>query len=227
MFFKDVLYVHYAFIQLKYSKNSNIVKLAHNNPNWLADVTLCLGVASPPLSIKGATQHHYDIQKPLLASHQKPLTNSLPNNWPPRRFRQTPSISHFSRLQGLFDTTMAAAMQTVLVSEGDAVQLCSCGNNNSCKDIHQVCSAYLGLKHAQMAIENPGSCEHCARFTMKSLRRRLARQASLSGHDPLMSSSPVPAATPQVSIPVELPTTAALSRFKVLYYSSHTQSYRL
>ncbi len=26
MFFKDVLYVHYAFIQLKYSKNSNIVK---------------------------------------------------------------------------------------------------------------------------------------------------------------------------------------------------------
>ncbi len=46
---------------------------------------------------------------------------------------------------------------------------------------------------------------------MKSLRRRLARQASLSGHDPLMSPSPVPAATPQVSIPVELPTTAALS----------------
>ncbi len=45
-----------------------------------------------------------------------------------------------------------------------------------------------------MAIENPGSCEHCARFTMKSLRRRLARQASLSGHNPLMSPSPVPAA---------------------------------
>ncbi len=45
-----------------------------------------------------------------------------------------------------------------------------------------------------MAIENPGSCEHCARFTMKSLRRRLARQASLSGHNSLMSPSPVPAA---------------------------------
>ncbi len=67
------------------------------------------------------------------------------------------------------------------------------------------------VKHAQMAIENPGSCEHCARFTMKSLRCRLARQASLSGHDPLMSPSPVPAATPQVSFHVELPTTAALS----------------
>ncbi len=62
-----------------------------------------------------------------------------------------------------------------------------------------------------MATENPGSCEHCTRFTMKSLRRRLARQVSLSGHDPLMSPSPVPAATPQVSIPVELPTKAALS----------------
>ncbi len=106
---------------------------------------------------------------------------------------------------------MAAAMQSVPASEGDAVRLCSCGNKISGKDTHQVCSACLGLKHAQMAIENPGSCEHCARFTMKSLRRRLARQASLSGHDPLMSSSPVPAATPQVSIPVELPTTAALS----------------
>ncbi len=106
---------------------------------------------------------------------------------------------------------MAAAMQTVPASEGDAVRLCSCGNKISGKDTHQVCSACLGLKHAQMAIENPGSCEHCARFTMKSLRRRLARQASLSGHDPLMSPSPVPAATPQVSIPVELPTTAALS----------------
>ncbi len=46
---------------------------------------------------------------------------------------------------------------------------------------------------------------------MKSLRRRLACQASLSGHDPLMSPSPVPVVTPQVSIPVELPTTAALS----------------
>ncbi len=106
---------------------------------------------------------------------------------------------------------MAAAMQTVPASEGDAVRLCSCVNKISCKDTHQVCSACLGLKHAQMAIENPGSCEHCARFTMKSLRCRLACQASLSGQDPLMSPSPVPAATPQVSIHVELPTTAALS----------------
>ncbi|KAK7139774.1 hypothetical protein R3I94_012421 [Phoxinus phoxinus] len=106
---------------------------------------------------------------------------------------------------------MAAAMQTTPAGEGDSVRLCSCGNKISCKDTHQVCSACLGLKHAQLAIENPGTCEHCARFTTKSLRRRLARQASLSGQDPLMTPSPSPAATPQVSIPVELPTMAALS----------------
>ncbi|RXN35337.1 Mediator of RNA polymerase II transcription subunit 30 [Labeo rohita] len=106
---------------------------------------------------------------------------------------------------------MAAATQTVQAREGEAVRLCSCGNKISGKDTHQVCLACLGLKHAQLAIDSPGSCEHCARFTMKSLRRRLARQASLSGLDPLLSPSPTPAATPQVPIPVELPTTAALS----------------
>lgn len=105
---------------------------------------------------------------------------------------------------------MAAAMQTNVASEGEP-RLCSCGNKISCKDTHQVCSACLGLKHAQMAVDSPGSCEHCARFTMKSLRRRLARQASLSGHDPLMSASPAPVSAPQVPIPVELPTTATLS----------------
>ncbi len=36
--------------------------LHYASPNWLADMMLCLGVASPPLSIKGATQRHYDIQ---------------------------------------------------------------------------------------------------------------------------------------------------------------------
>lgn len=55
-------------------------------------------------------------------------------------------------------------------------------------DPHQVCSCCLGLEHARAAIEVPGSCQHCAVFTIKSLRRRLARQASLSGHDPHLSS---------------------------------------
>ncbi|KAI7808150.1 hypothetical protein IRJ41_018123 [Triplophysa rosa] len=106
---------------------------------------------------------------------------------------------------------MAAAMQTALASEGQFPRLCVCGNKISGKDTHQVCSACLGLKHAQAAIDAPGSCEHCARFTLKSLRQTLACQASLSGEDPLMSTSPASAVTPQVSIPVELPSKATLS----------------
>ncbi len=129
--------------------------LHYASPNWLADMTLCLGVASPPLSINEVTQRHYDIQKLLLASHQKPLTNSWTNNWPPRRFRQTPSILHSSRLQVLFDTTMAAAMQTVPASEGDAVQLCSCGNKISCKDTHQVCSEMSWAKTCPNGDQEP------------------------------------------------------------------------
>ncbi|KAI7792538.1 hypothetical protein IRJ41_018919, partial [Triplophysa rosa] len=89
-------------------------------------------------------------------------------------------------------------MQTVLASEGQLPRLCVCGNKISGKDTYQVCSACLGL-------------EHCACFTLKSLCRRLARQASLSGEDPLMSASPASAVTLQVSIPVELPTKVTLS----------------
>ncbi|KAK5876817.1 hypothetical protein CesoFtcFv8_026132 [Champsocephalus esox] len=55
-------------------------------------------------------------------------------------------------------------------------------------DSHQVCSSCLGLEHAREAIDNPGLCRHCTRFTIKSLHRQLARQASLSGQDPFMSA---------------------------------------
>ena len=65
---------------------------------------------------------------------------------------------------------------------------CRCGNKISSKDSHQVCSGCLGLEHARLAFEVPGSCQHCAVFTVKSLRRRLARQASLSGFDPYLPS---------------------------------------
>ncbi|XP_034469616.1 uncharacterized protein LOC117778266 [Hippoglossus hippoglossus] len=72
---------------------------------------------------------------------------------------------------------------------GDAHRLCTCGNKISSMDTHQVCSACLGLEHAHAAISNAGSCADCARFTAKSLRRRLARQASLSERDPILSSA--------------------------------------
>ncbi|XP_034052573.1 outer dense fiber protein 3-like protein 1 [Gymnodraco acuticeps] len=65
-------------------------------------------------------------------------------------------------------------------------RLCGCRFKISSTDSHQVCSSCLGLEHARKAIDAPGSCGHCARFTTKSLRRRLARQASLSGQDPFM-----------------------------------------
>ncbi|XP_035989031.1 uncharacterized protein LOC118561200 [Fundulus heteroclitus] len=67
-------------------------------------------------------------------------------------------------------------------------RICGCGNKISSKDPHQVCSQCLGLEHARLAVEAPGSCADCSRFTMKTLRRRLARQASLSGKDPCLSS---------------------------------------
>ncbi len=54
--------------------------LHYASPNWLAGVMLCLGVASPPLSIKGATQHLYDTQKPLLrATHVQGVMNKGAN----------------------------------------------------------------------------------------------------------------------------------------------------
>ncbi|KAK5921115.1 hypothetical protein CgunFtcFv8_024848 [Champsocephalus gunnari] len=65
---------------------------------------------------------------------------------------------------------------------------CVCGLKVSGTDSYQICSSCLGLEHAQEAIDNPVSCGHCARLTVKSLHRRLAQQASLSGRDPLMST---------------------------------------
>ncbi|KAK5928446.1 hypothetical protein CgunFtcFv8_013509 [Champsocephalus gunnari] len=52
-------------------------------------------------------------------------------------------------------------------------RLCGCGLKISGTDTHQVCSSCLGLEHARGAIDNPGSCGHCVRFTVKSLQRRL------------------------------------------------------
>ncbi|KAK5920945.1 hypothetical protein CgunFtcFv8_024693 [Champsocephalus gunnari] len=72
-------------------------------------------------------------------------------------------------------------------ARGSQARLCGCGFRISGTDSHQVCSSCLGLEHAQEAIDTPGSCGHCARFTIKCPRRRLARQASPSGRDPFMS----------------------------------------
>ena len=66
--------------------------------------------------------------------------------------------------------------------EDSGARLCHCGNMISSKDPPQ------GLEHPRLTIDVPGLSQHCAVFTVKSLRRRLARQASLSGHDPYLPS---------------------------------------
>ena len=46
-----------------------------------------------------------------------------------------------------------------------------------------MCSTCLRVNHTRLAIKIPGSCGHCKVFTVKSLRRRLARQVSLADCD--------------------------------------------
>ena len=93
-------------------------------------------------------------------------------------------------------------------------RLCTCGNKISSKDTHPACSTCLGVKHAQAALDNTGSCEHCVRFTSKTLRRRLARQASLTGNNPLLSMANLAQTTAQQTAmsQEQQPTMAAQSR---------------
>ncbi|KAJ0039433.1 hypothetical protein NL108_014155, partial [Boleophthalmus pectinirostris] len=69
---------------------------------------------------------------------------------------------------------------------------CPWGNVISEKDTHPCCNECLGLRHAQEALAPEGTCIHCARMPMKSLRRRLARHASLTEQDPVLSELPTP-----------------------------------
>ncbi len=55
------------------------------------------------------------------------------------------------------------------------------------------CYGYSPGMHSlsQAALDIPGSYEHCSRFTLKSLRRRLSRQAGFDGQDrdPLLAAA--------------------------------------
>lgn len=68
----------------------------------------------------------------------------------------------------------------------EVAKFCPCGKKISAWDTHPVCVACLGLSHAQAALTPAQDCIHCAAFPRKLLRRRLARQANLSGGDPLL-----------------------------------------
>ncbi|KAK0130871.1 hypothetical protein N1851_034445 [Merluccius polli] len=89
-------------------------------------------------------------------------------------------------------------MQSELVptlTEGSGKPLtkaCVCGNKMSGADSHSVCIYCLGLEHAKAALASPTTCEHCARFSNKTRRRRLTKQAKLFAADPAMGVTDPP-----------------------------------
>lgn len=66
---------------------------------------------------------------------------------------------------------------------------CKCGNKIAGADNHAACASCLGLQHAQDALANPVTCDHCARLSLKTRRRRLARQASLTEANPVLGAA--------------------------------------
>lgn len=75
---------------------------------------------------------------------------------------------------------------------------CQCGNKISGADTHSACASCLGLPHARQALANPVTCDHCARLSLKTRRRRLARQASLTGENPVLGAAiPPPQVEPE------------------------------
>ena len=56
---------------------------------------------------------------------------------------------------------------------------CMCGNKMSGADSHSTCIRCLGLEHAKAALAILATCEHCARFSHKTRKRRLNKEAKL------------------------------------------------
>ena len=69
---------------------------------------------------------------------------------------------------------------------------CVCGNKMSGADSHSVCIRCLGLEHARAALAFPTTCEHCARFSHKTRKRRLNKEAKLFAEDPVMGVTDPP-----------------------------------
>ena len=66
---------------------------------------------------------------------------------------------------------------------------CVCGNNMSGVDSNSAC---LGLEHAMAALASPATCDHCSRFSHKTRKRRLNKQAKLFAEDPVMGATDPP-----------------------------------
>ena len=52
-----------------------------------------------------------------------------------------------------------------------------------------MCITCLGVNYARLALEILRACGHCKVYTVKSLRRRLARRVSLADRDPFLPTA--------------------------------------
>ncbi|XDV41311.1 hypothetical protein PO909_010199 [Leuciscus waleckii] len=75
-------------------------------------------------------------------------------------------------------------------------------------DTHLFCIACLGLAHAESALGDGGSCDHCADLSLRALRARREEARAAAGIGPTAASEPL-VAPPQPqsrgSLPGELP----------------------
>ncbi|CAL8394331.1 unnamed protein product [Boreogadus saida] len=71
-------------------------------------------------------------------------------------------------------------------------KFCVCGNKMSGADSHTACIRCLGLEHTKAALAFPATCEHCARFSNKTRKRRLNKKAKLFADDPVFTQPRAP-----------------------------------
>ncbi|MEQ2209342.1 hypothetical protein XENOCAPTIV_028826, partial [Xenoophorus captivus] len=81
------------------------------------------------------------------------------------------------------------AKSSTKAEESIQARTCPCVNKISSWDTHLACVVRLGLKHAQAAFESGEECSHCNRFSLKVLRRRVARQSTLSSNDSVLATT--------------------------------------
>ncbi|CAL8271813.1 unnamed protein product [Gadus morhua 'NCC'] len=89
---------------------------------------------------------------------------------------------------------------------------CVCGNNMSGVDSNSAC---LGLEHAMAALASPATCDHCSRFSHKTRKRRLNKQAKLFAEDPVMGATDPPLPELAGAVSMDLHEARAAVRLKM------------
>ena len=121
----------------------------------------------------------------------------------PNLFEDKVGLSPNSKLNPLYKSvchqTATHELNSSTLTEGSGkppTKSCICGNKMSGADSHSVCICCLGLEHAKAALATPATCEHCARFTHKTRKRRLNKQAKLFAGDPVLGVTDPPLPEP-------------------------------